>query len=120
MKTIATALLLIVLGTVVAFADIGTLPQDNNSHDVQAASPNGLYSAILTVVSYTYDMTQFLYWELYNPSGDTCKYRIMPTSAKGAYPQLSIPSGTVKGYIKNKATPFVNISGCTLGEWQIE
>ena len=80
---------------------------------VQGWSPNGLYSAVLTA-STTHDLTNFLAYGVYCAAD--CSVRLMPTSAKGSYPQFTVPAGGWFVAVKNIATPFVNVSGAH--QWQ--
>ena len=86
---------------------------------VQGAAPNGFLSRLLTVNSTTIDLSKNIWWGLYAPSTG-CKYRIMPTSAKGSYPQFTAIDGTITSRVRNSATKFVNFSGCTLAELEIQ
>jgi hypothetical protein len=113
-KLIAVFILMLGVSSISVAADKGKIEKDGNGIAAQGAAPNPTLSQVLTVVSTTLSK-DILYWELYNPAAAGCKFRLMPTAAKGAYPQFTIPSGESKGYIKSKAT-FVNISGCTNGE----
>jgi len=86
---------------------------------VQGWSPNGLYTTVVSVArSATYNLTEFLAYDVYCPSD--CKIRLMPTTTKGTYPQVTVLGGTWLGArVKNVATPFVNISSGSGGhEWQ--
>jgi hypothetical protein len=85
---------------------------------VQGFAPNGLFSQILTVYSTSINMTDYLAYSLYAPTA--CKIRLMPTSAKSTYVQNTIESTVPYTRVVNTATPFVNFSGCALGELQIQ
>jgi hypothetical protein len=113
-RILLLAIGILCVGTLAIAADKGKAETDGRGVTIQGAAPNGLLSEILTVASKT--ISKVLYWEVYNPATDGCKWRTMPTAAKGAYPQFTIPVATAKGYIVNKATPFVNFSGCTNGQ----
>ena len=109
-------LLALVAATSVGAAETGFLERDHNGSVLQGGAPNGLLSQTLTVYSTTVDARGSIWWALYPPTA--CKVRLMPTSAKGAYPQFTAPVGvTISRYV-NKATPFINLSGCTDGELQ--
>jgi hypothetical protein len=90
------------------------LETDGNRNGVQGAAPNGLLSQILTVGSTTFDLSDNIWWGIYSPVA--CKYRLMPTSAKAAYPQFTILAGERLGVVRHKFTKFVNYSGCTGAE----
>lgn len=98
-----------------ASANKGLLELDGNRIPVQGAAPNGLYSAIMTVASTTISVVDDAWWGIYAPTTG-CKFRLLPTSAKGSYPAFTVPDGQVFGFVVNKATPFLNLSGCTLAE----
>ena len=85
---------------------------------VQGFSPNGLYSTATGANATMHDLTNFLAWGVYCASD--CKGRLMPTAAKGAYPQFTIVGGNWTVFVKNVATPFVNISSASgaTHEWQ--
>jgi len=111
MKTLILAILLIAS---TAFAG-GALEKDaSNQLAIQGFAPNGLLSQVLTVNSTTIDMSNSLYWSLYSTTA--CKYRMMPTSAKGAYPQFTVPASERIGFVINRNTAFTNFSGCPSGE----
>lgn len=90
------------------------LERDADRNVIQGPAPNGLLSQILTVNSTTIDMSKTTWWGLYAPTA--CKYRLMPTSAKGAYPQFTVPEAQTTSMLVNRNTKFVNYSGCTSGE----
>lgn len=91
-------------------ADVGKLETDGKGNNVQGGAPRGTLTQNLTGISYTTDGTG-VWWAAYCAAD--AKARLMPTSAKGAYKQFTIPAGVYTGFVVNKATPFVNISGCT-------
>lgn len=92
----------------------GLLQQTENMKDIQGAAPNGYLSQVLTVNSTTIDMSSNLWWGMYAPTA--CKFRLLPTTAKAAYPAFTMPATTLTGFLVNKNTKFVNFSGCTSGE----
>jgi len=109
-------LLALVAATPALAAETGFLERDHNGAVLQGGAPNGLLSQTLTVYSTTVDGTGSIWWALY-PQAD-CKVRLMPTSAKGSYPQFTAPGTTTTSRLVNKVTPFINFSGCTGGELQ--
>ena len=108
--------LILILLLIPALSFAATLPKDENGNTIQAPAPNGELSQTLAVVSTTIDMTSNIWWNLYAPAA--CKIRLQPTTAKGAYPQFTAPINTNTSRHINRATPFVNFSGCTGGELQ--
>lgn len=78
---------------------------------VQGFSPNGLYSNATATNADFHNLTNFLAASFYCASG--CKLRLTPTAAKGAYPQVTVPSDSWFTIVKNTATPFVNISSAS-------
>lgn len=109
-KLIIAAILLI---TSSAFA-AGVIQTDGQGQAIQGGAPNGFLSQLLTVNSTTVDMTNNIYWSLYSTTA--CKYRIMPTTAKGVYPAFTIPASERVSFVVNQNTKFINFSGCTSGE----
>lgn len=109
-------LLALLLSTSAFAAEKGFLERDLNGAAVQGGAPNGLLSQTLTLNPATIDASGSLWWSLYAPVA--CKVRLMPTSANGAYPQFTAPAGVTTSRYVNRATPFVNFSGCTGGELQ--
>lgn len=114
MKKIMAVLIVLALATNV-FAAGGLMEPDGNRRPINGAAPNGLYSVIMTVNSATIDLSDDLWWGVYAPSAG-CKFRLLPTSAKGSYPAFTVPDGQLFGFVVNRATPFLNLSGCTLAE----
>ena len=109
-------LLVLIAATPVVAAETGYLERDYSGTVLQGGAPNGLLSQTLTINSTTIDGTDSIWWSLYPPTD--CKVRIMPTSAKGSYTQFTAPVGVSLSRFVNKATPFINFSGCTSGELQ--
>jgi hypothetical protein len=107
-------ILILLLIPTISFATL--LSKDGNGNIVQGAAPDGLLSQTLTINSATIDMSSNLWWGLYAPTA--CKVRLMPTTAKGAYPTFTAPVNTLTQRYINRNTPFVNFSGCTSGELQ--
>ena len=101
-----------------AFA-AGFLERDGDAVKVQTFAPNGNFGQSLTVNSVTVDLTNNALYGVYAP-GAGCKVRVMDTTAKdGHFASTSIAATwTVRAV--NKATPFLNLSGCTTGELVIQ
>lgn len=95
-----------------------SLETDGDKRQIQGAAPNGLYSQTLTAASTTVSMVDRLWWSVY--SATACKYRLMPTTSKGSYPQFTVPADTPIGMVVNKSAMYVNYSGCTSGELSIQ
>lgn len=110
MKTIIAIILTLLTISVCFASDVGKMQVDGNGQTVQGASPRGDLTQALTGVSYTTDGTG-IWWAAYCAAD--AKARLMATSAKGTYKQFTIPATTWTGFVINKKTPFVNISGCT-------
>ena len=111
MKRIITLVLLLIATS--AFAN-GTMPTDSLGNKWPVFSPNGATAVLLTVNSTTFDMTSYFAYSIIGTAA-TCKMRLMPTSAKGAYVSISIPAASYMTFAVNQATPFLNLSGCTGG-----
>ena len=91
-------------------------PEKRGGIPIQGFAPNASYQQILTVASTTIDISDNLWWGIYAPTA--CKYRLMPTSAKGTYPQFTVPATSPMGMVIHRAsTSFLNLSGCTSGEF---
>lgn len=111
MKKIIVLTLVLFAVPVFAISDL----EKRASGTIQGAAPNASLSQILTIASTTIDVSENLWWGLYAPTA--CKYRLMPTSAKGSYPQFTAPADIETSRVINRAsTKFLNLSGCTLGE----
>lgn len=81
---------------------------------VQGFAPNGLYSALLTVNSVTYNLLNtFTAFSVYCPAD--AKMRLMTSTDKTGSISETIPGGSYHTLVVNRNTPFVNISGCTSG-----
>lgn len=93
----------------------GFLERDGDAVRVQVFAPNGNFGQALTVNSVTLDLTNALMYGVYAP-GAGCKIRLMDSTTKnGHYASTSIAATwTVRAV--NRATPFLNLSGCTTGE----
>ena len=110
MKTLIAVTLMFVFAAFAFAADTGKMEKDGNNNVVQGAAPRGDKTIALTGVSYTTDGSG-VWWGAYCTTD--AKVRTMVTSAKGANKTWTIPALTRVGYVINKGTPFVNISGCT-------
>lgn len=116
MKKFIVAVLLLI-ATVAAAENQGDGSLLYRGTYVQGWSPNGLYTAVLTTsnsAAAIHDLTDFLGYGVY--CATECLLRLMPTAARGTYPQTTVPAGSWLINVKNKATPFVNISGAH--QWQ--
>jgi len=111
MKTILTMLVLLAIAAQTFAA--GILTKDANNVPIQGFAPNGLQSALLTVAGSTVDLSKSAAFAVYSPID--CKIRFMATSSKAGSISEPVISGAWETYVVNKATPFVNISGCTGG-----
>ena len=111
MKKLLVAALL--LTAVCAFA-AGPLEKDTRySTPIQGFAPNGLSSALLTVNSVTYDMSNYLGFSVTAPAD--CKIRLMATSSKTGSISEPVYGGQWNTLVTNRNTPFANFSGCTSG-----
>lgn len=97
----------------------GFMERDSDKVAVQGFAPDGTLSQLLTVNSVTFDMSKRLAYGVYAPSAG-CKVRSMATSAKGANVQRTVIDGQVTVRVVNRASPFVNFSGCTAAEIDIQ
>lgn len=92
----------------------GDMPKDSDGTKAPIFSPDGRYVTLLTVNSTTTDLTSKFMYSVIGTAA-TCKLRLMPTSAKGAYVSFPVPAAAWLTFAVNKNTPFVNLSGCTGG-----
>lgn len=106
---IIVALLMLLVAPVAFAASTGFAEKDLNGNVLQGGAPNSALTQALTVASTTVDMSGSIWWSLYTPSD--CKFRITPTSAKGAFPQDTAVTGRTE-FMVNRLSPFVNFSGC--------
>ena len=118
MKTLVLVICMVLMASIASAA--GTMIKDTSKTPVQAFAPDGTLSATLTVNSTWKSMAGKLYWLINVPTVATCKVRLAPTQAKGAYPQFTVPAATPTGRGVNPATLFVNYSGCTDAEYQVQ
>lgn len=97
----------------------GFLERDGDAAKVQVFAPNGNFGQALTVDSVTLDLTNALMYGVYAP-GAGCKIRLMDSTAKGSHFASTSIAATWTVRAVNKATPFLNLSGCTTGEVVIQ
>ena len=83
---------------------------------VQGFAPDGTLSQALTINSVTLDLSTSLAFGVYCPADAIA--RVLPTSAKSTYPSFTVPGGSWLIRVRNQATPFLNVSGCTSGHLQ--
>lgn len=114
MKKLFTLALVLIAAS--AFAG-GFMPKDSDQVKAPLFSPDGTTVTLLTVNSSTFDMTNYFMYAVVGTAA-TCKIRLMPTSAKGAYASWLTPATMSQPFAVNKNTPFLNLSGCT-GGWRI-
>lgn len=107
-------LILVVLASLLAVQSFaGTERQGDGallSRDVpvQGFSPNGLYNSVTSTNATFHNLTNFLAYSFYCAAD--CKVRMLPTAAKGTYPAMTAIGGEWYTFVKNTATPFINIS----------
>lgn len=107
MKKLIIAILLIASNCIAA-----DLCQTENGFPLEGFCPNGLYSALLTVNSVTYDMTGYNQFSVFAPAAG--KIRFMATSTKAGIAEPTI-AGVWNTFTVNRKTPFVNLSSMTSG-----
>jgi len=113
-RALILSVFMLCLAVTGAFA-IGDLPTTTNGSWIQGPAPNGLLSQFLTVNSTTIDMSNNTWWSIMAPAAG-CKYRILPTTAKGSYPAFTAPTAQAMGKLVNVNSSFVNFTGCALAE----
>lgn len=99
-----------------AIAGTNLQPAGNNPSGVQGFAPDGTLSQALTINSAIIDLSTSIAFGVYSPAD--CIARVLPTSAKGSYPSFTVPGGSWLIRVRNQATPFLNLSGCTNGHLQ--
>jgi len=111
-KLLVIALLLAAVSSFAA----GPLEKDTRySTPIQGFAPNGLLSALLTVDSTTVNASNFLAISIYTPVA--AKLRFMATTSKTGSISHTIAAGERLTFVVNRATPFINISGATGGDY---
>jgi len=117
MKTVIVMVFL-VFSVSLAFAS-GSLEVDSkHGMPIQGFAPNGLYSGLLTVNSITIDGTTRMALDIYSPID--AKIRLMATTSKTGSVSHTLIGGQRTTIIINRATPFVNISGATGGDYMAQ
>lgn len=97
----------------VAYADRAELVKDGQKTKINGFAPNGAKDISLGVASQTVDMRNDVAWSVNSPVD--CKYRTMSTATKAGR-QKTIIASSPRTLVVNTASPFINFSGCTLGE----
>lgn len=75
----------------------------------------------LTAADMTVDLSNYILYGITAGGSGTCYYRTMTantSAARAAATQVLVPVSTVQVRAKNRATPFLNLSGCTSGYLQ--
>jgi len=114
-KTLLVCALLTVAST--AFAVKPELPRDGQGMKIQGFAPSGKKSVQLTVNSQTTNYTDDIRWSVYTPTA--CGFRLMSTATKVGI-KHTLPANATTERVVNSATPYVNYSGCTNGELQVQ
>ena len=108
MKKLIIALLLIAVT-----AQAGDYCATQNGTPLEGFCPNGLYSALLTVDTVTYDMTEFNQFSVFAPAAG--KIRFMDSTDKTGHIAEPTVAGVWNTFTVNRKTPFVNLSSMTGG-----
>lgn len=111
MKKIIIAILLI--ASTVSAADMCQTP---NGSPINGFCPNGLYSALLTVNSKNYDMSDFVRFSVYAPAAG--KIRFMNTTSatsRGNFIAEPTIAGAWNDFTVSRKTPYVHFSSMTDG-----
>lgn len=77
---------------------------------VQVFTPDGRASVATTSSSVIVDLTDRKVWKI--RSSASCIYRVLPTSAKGSYPAITIQADVPEVNGVHISSPFLNYSGC--------
>jgi len=77
-------------------------------------APNGVEAALLTVNQTQYEMSAYVAFSVYSPVA--CIMRLTAGTSRNGSISEAIPASlwTVPLYV-NRATPYLNLSGCTGG-----
>ena len=100
-----------------AFAAKPELPRDGQGMKIQGFAPSGKKSVQLTVNSQNINHSDDIRWSVYTPTA--CGFRLMSTATKVGI-KHTLPANAVTERAVNSATPYVNYSGCTNGELQVQ
>lgn len=113
-KLIIVAIVLTAAFASLAFAG-GFLEKDaSNVEAIQGFAPNGKKQVAIGVNPQTVDMRNDVAWQIY--AGAACKFRVMSTTTKAGATNTLANAARSQVYYVNKATPFVNFTGCTTSE----
>lgn len=110
---------LFIILAIMAFATAalagGFLEKDgSNQNVIQGFAPNGKKSVAIGVVSQGVDMRQDAAWQVY--AGAACKFRLQSTATKVGVTNTLTNAARSQVFYVNRATPFVNFTGCTSSE----
>jgi hypothetical protein len=108
-KIIIAALLILTCAAVAMGAGSIEFTKDKGT-PIQGFALDATKSLSLALKSYTVDVSKDMAWQLFCPAAADCKVRIMPTSAKGTYPQITINAGDRLNAVVGKNSSFVNFS----------
>jgi len=115
-KTLLVCTLLVAVASP-AFAAKPELPRDGQGMKIQGFAPSGKKSVQLTVNSQNINHSDDIRWSVYTPTA--CGFRLMSTATKVGI-KHTLPANAVTERAVNSATPYVNYSGCTNGELQVQ
>jgi len=116
-KGILLSILIVPALSVLAFAAKSDLPVDGKGIRVNQFAPSGKKSVELTVASQNINHADDIAVEIYAPTA--CIFRLQSTATKQGI-KLTLPANVriVRGV--NAATPYINYSGCTSGQVQVQ
>lgn len=118
MRKLVVACLLMLIATVAHAENQGDGSLLHRGTYVQGWSPNGLYTTVTSpsnAAASTHDLSNYIMYGVYcTEESAKCQMRLgtsAATARSATYPQVTIPAATWHIFVKNIATPFVNISG---------
>jgi len=117
MKRILMAVL--VVAGLATFVCASEYQKEGKGYNVTDFAPDGTQNRALTIAKVAINGTAYMKYSIHAAAGTTCQ--VKSTATVGATGVAhAIPANTyyVRGI--NKATPFLNISSCTGGSFQME
>ena len=106
-------IVMLIVGISVSAMALPNLPVDGSGQKIQGFAPDGKKSGALTVNSVI--KNGYIKAQIYSPTA--CKFRLQSTATKvGA--QYTLPANANTELTYNPSTPFMNLTGCTNGEWK--
>ena len=118
MKRILMAVL--VVAGLATFVCASEYQKEGKGYNVTEFAPNGTLNQSLTINKVLVDGRNYMKFSVHPVAIATCSVKATATSGAATGVRHLVPVNTY--YIRgiNQATPFLNISGCTGGSFQME